>query len=141
MDTIPPVAKAALSDAISDVVLKQSVALCGSSSRTFFAPYLASSNCERNMSTESVSSGPATRATKQMELHPLAPLTADEITTAAAIVRGVWPEKTDLHFKVITLQEPPKSEVVPYLEAEHEGGQLPTIGRKAFVNYYLRNTV
>jgi len=93
--------------------------------------------------TDSSSWAPAVAAapTKLQVTHPLAALSAAEISATALLVKGVWPAQTDIHFKVITLQEPPKAEVVPYLEAEHSGGQRPTIARKAFVNYYIKNTV
>jgi primary-amine oxidase len=93
------------------------------------------------MCTESVNITPAAFPTKQTASHPLAPLAALEITTAATLVKRRWPAHTDLHFKVITLEEPPKAEVITYLEAEHCGRPLPRISRKAFVNYYIRNTV
>lgn len=92
------------------------------------------------MSTDSVDTTPAAFPTKQTASHPLAPLAASEITTAATLVKRRWPAHTDLHFKVITLEEPPKAEVITYLEAEHCGRPLPRISRKAFVNYYIRNT-
>lgn len=92
------------------------------------------------MATESISSLPE-RLTKQRPLHPLAPLTGDEIKAAAAIIKSVWPAGTDLQFKNITLEEPAKAEVIPYLDAEHAGASLPSFQRKAFINYYIRNTV
>ena len=73
--------------------------------------------------------------------HPLCPLTASEISTTAHLVRSVWPANIDLRFKVITLDEPAKKSMIPYLEAEHSGASLPEIPRKAFVSYYIRNTV
>jgi len=76
-----------------------------------------------------------------MPSHPLAPLSASELQSASSIIKASWPEHTDLHFKVVTLQEPPKAQVLKYLEAEHNGGSLPVISRKAFINYYIRNTV
>jgi len=91
--------------------------------------------------TDSSSWTPTTTPAKQQVAHPLAALSAAEISATAQLVKGAWPAQTDIHFKVVTLQEPPKAEVVPYLEAEHSGGQRPTIARKAFVNYYIRNTV
>jgi primary-amine oxidase len=91
------------------------------------------------MSTE-IATDAAPQATKAVALHPLAPLSASEITTAASIIKASWPAHTDLHFKVITLQEPPKAEVLKYLEAEHAGKSRPSISRKAFLNYYIRNT-
>ncbi|ORX95352.1 copper amine oxidase [Clohesyomyces aquaticus] len=92
------------------------------------------------MSTEAVATSPTPRAVKGVSSHPLAPLSASEITLASSIIKASWPAHTDIHFKVITLQEPAKSDVLPYLEAEHGGKPLPAIGRKAFVNYYIRNT-
>ncbi|KAF2640209.1 hypothetical protein P280DRAFT_469912 [Massarina eburnea CBS 473.64] len=88
------------------------------------------------MSTESV----ATSLAKGIPEHPLAPLSATEITNAAAIIKASWPAHTDLHFKAITLEEPPKTEVVKYLEAEHNGSPRPSVSRRAFLNYYIRNT-
>ena len=92
------------------------------------------------MSTE-IATDTTLQATKAVSSHPLAPLSASEITTAASTIRASWPAHTDLHFKVITLQEPPKVEVLQYLEAEHTGKSRPDVTRKAFLNYYIRNTV
>ena len=92
------------------------------------------------MSTE-VATDPSPRSEKSVTSHPLSPLSASELKDAAAIIKASWPAHTDLHFKVVTLQEPPKVEVLKYLEAEHSGKSVPSISRKAFVNYYIRNTV
>jgi primary-amine oxidase len=81
------------------------------------------------------------RTAKTVPSHPLAPLSAAELKTAASIIKASWPARTDLHFKVVTLQEPPKAEVINYLEAEHGNKSLPAVSRKAFINYYIRNTV
>ncbi len=78
---------------------------------------------------------------KYTAAHPLCPLTASEISTTADLVRSVWPANIDLRFKVITLEEPAKKSMIPFLEAEHSGASLPEISRKAFVSYYIRNTV
>jgi primary-amine oxidase len=78
---------------------------------------------------------------KQATLHCTAPLTGDEISHASSLVKALYPSNTSLQFKVVTLQEPPKSEVLQYLEAEHSGRPLPSLERKAFINYYIRNTV
>lgn len=78
---------------------------------------------------------------KSSVAHPLCPLTASEITASADLMRSVWPSNTDLRFKVITLDEPLKKEFIPYLEAEHSGAPLPSVDRKAFISYYIRNTV
>jgi Cu2+-containing amine oxidase len=93
------------------------------------------------MSSEIVATSPAPRTATSVPAHPLAPLSAAELTQAAAIIKASWPAHTDLHFKVVTLEEPPKSEVLAYLDAEHSHRPLPTISRRAFLNYYIRNTV
>lgn len=80
-------------------------------------------------------------AMKQSEAHPLCPITSSEITRSAELIKRCWPTKTSFHFKAITLEEPAKTELVPYLEAEHKGCRLPHIDRRAFVSYYIRNTV
>lgn len=73
--------------------------------------------------------------------HPLGPLSGDEIVQASTLVKGAWPEVVDLHFRVITLREPAKAELVPYLTAERAGEPTPSIDRRAFVVYYFRGTV
>lgn len=73
--------------------------------------------------------------------HPLSPLTAFEISTSSQLIHRLYPPRTDLHFKVVTLQEPAKAQIVPYLEAEHARTKKPFIERRSFVCYYIRNTV
>lgn len=95
---------------------------------------------KNSMATDVQSSLPL-RAAKQTNTHPLAPVDANEIKQAASFVRAEWPADTDLHFKCVTLQEPAKREVVPYLEAEATGTALGTsIDRRVMVNYYIRKT-
>ncbi|KAF2759945.1 hypothetical protein EJ05DRAFT_437265 [Pseudovirgaria hyperparasitica] len=92
------------------------------------------------MSTDFTTSAPALLHAKHSSAHPLAPLAAEEIAAAAHLIKATWPPNTDFCFKVITLDEPAKLRVLPYLEAEHLGERTPQLDRKAFVNYYLRNT-
>lgn len=92
------------------------------------------------MSTE-IATDATPRTAKTVPSHPLAPLSATELQNAASIIRASWPAHTDLHFKVVTLQEPPKAEVLKYLAAEHDNLSRPSVSRKAFINYYIRNTV
>ena len=73
--------------------------------------------------------------------HPLGPLTASEISRSVSLIKELWPPHADIQFKTITLQEPEKAEVVPFLAAEHAGQQTPFVERRSFVIYYLRNTV
>lgn len=82
-----------------------------------------------------------TRPSKQVHTHPFAPLSKDEIYSAAGLVKSQWPEGTDLQFKAVTLEEPAKQEAIKYLEAENNGLSTPTIDRRAFVSYYIRKTV
>lgn len=93
------------------------------------------------MATESISTSLPVRTGKQAHVHPLAPINSNEIQNAVALIASQWPKGQDLQFKLVTLQEPAKDEMVPYLEAEFHGGKLPTIDRKVFVTYYLRRTV
>lgn len=73
--------------------------------------------------------------------HPLGPLSGDEISQSSALIRAQWPEGTKFQFKILTLLEPPKTELVPYLAAEKAGETPKPIDRKSQVVYYLRNTV
>lgn len=93
------------------------------------------------MSAERVSRGAEVRVAKQVAVHPLSPLTASEIVRAADLIRNLYPTGIQLQFKAVTLQEPEKARLVPYLDAEHGGRRLPSIDRRAFVAYYIRNTV
>lgn len=92
------------------------------------------------MSTEQVSVSEVGVA-NHVAIHPLSPLTASEISRASDLIRHLYPSATRLHFKAVTLEEPEKARLVPYLDAEHAGKRLPAIDRKAFVSYYIRNTV
>ena len=93
------------------------------------------------VSVDTVSTSLPTRAARRDDVHPLAPISADEIQNAVTLVKSQWPANTGLQFKAITLQEPAKSEAVPYIEAEFHGYDLPQIDRRVFVSYYLRQTV
>jgi primary-amine oxidase len=56
--------------------------------------------------------------------HPLAPLGPHEIQLATKIITASFPS-VELRFKLIDLNEPVKKALVPYLEAERTGSQLP----------------
>ncbi|CAF9907186.1 hypothetical protein IMSHALPRED_005464 [Imshaugia aleurites] len=92
------------------------------------------------MSTDQISYAPMAAPVKQIATHPLCPITAAEIKQSVDLIRSLYPAKTDFVFKAITLEEPQKAQLVPYLDAEHSGRKLPHIDRKTFVCYYLRNT-
>ncbi|KAI4109207.1 MAG: hypothetical protein L6R37_000638 [Teloschistes peruensis] len=92
------------------------------------------------MSTEQVPFRSTLGQAKRPSSHPLSPLTSSEITNASSLVQKLWPSNIDLQFKILTLQEPEKTQVLPYLNAEHRGAKTPTIERKVFVCYYIRKT-
>lgn len=93
------------------------------------------------MSTEQVSYTPSARVVKRLATHPLSPLTASEIVRSVELIKGLYPSTASFQFKTITLEEPEKAQLVPYLDAEHYGGALPVLERKALVCYYISNTV
>ena len=73
--------------------------------------------------------------------HPIGPLTASEISQSSSLIKSVWPSSTNIQFKVITLQEPKKAELAPFLTAERTGVSSASLDRRSFVVYYIRNTV
>ena len=73
--------------------------------------------------------------------HPLGPLTHAEISESTGLIKALWPTNTNIQFKTITLHEPSKAELTPFLVAEHSGQARPVVERKSFVVYYIRNTV
>ncbi|KAJ5832084.1 hypothetical protein N7474_000395 [Penicillium riverlandense] len=52
--------------------------------------------------------------------HPFDPLSPAEIVQAVRIVKKAIPNET-LAFRMVTLLEPPKSQMIPFLSAEHAG--------------------
>jgi len=77
----------------------------------------------------------------KLPTHPLGPLTPDEIRRTSSVIAQSWPQGTQFRFKSIKLREPTKAELIPYLEAERAGKELPVIERFSDVVYYLKNTV
>ncbi|KAM0228999.1 hypothetical protein ACHAPO_010274 [Fusarium lateritium] len=71
--------------------------------------------------------------------HPLDPATAEEIEQATTIVKQFF-YGIPLHFKAVGLDEPPKRELVAYLEAEHSGAPLPALPRRIFAMWYIHRT-
>jgi len=53
-------------------------------------------------------------------MHPFDPLSPDEISRTAAIVLPHFGSQ-EPNFRVITLQEPPKKEMITFLDSEHAG--------------------
>jgi primary-amine oxidase len=73
--------------------------------------------------------------------HPLDPLTSSEITQVSALLKEVSPGKA-LHFKVISIIEPPKQVLRDFLQAERHNQQHAWIHlpRQAAALYYHRGT-
>ena len=93
------------------------------------------------MAAEQSANLTAEYATPAYTIHPLAPLTSGEILQSRDLIQSLYSASTALLFKQITLQEPRKEELVPYFDGEHRGVQAQGIDRRAFINYYIRNTV
>src|SRR5579871_6120708 len=52
--------------------------------------------------------------------HPLASLSIDETNAARDVILSCHPD-TAIGFRMISLQEPVKAELIPFLEIEHSG--------------------
>jgi len=73
------------------------------------------------------------------KMHPLDPITAEEITQVSTLLKAKTSDKS-LHFKLITISEPPKSILRPFLAAERNGSTPSQIPRLASALYYHRGT-
>lgn len=60
--------------------------------------------------------------------HPLSALSIDETNLARDVILSYHPEEL-LYFRQILLLEPPKNEIVPFLELEHSGKLCPDTQR------------
>lgn len=67
--------------------------------------------------------------------HPLAQLSATETTAARETILSASDKSVTIQFRSISLQEPPKHELVPFLEAEHRGEHVKRLQRLARVQY------
>jgi hypothetical protein len=61
--------------------------------------------------------------------HPLEQLGAGEIHAARSIIRRLRPYYASIVYTTITLEEPPKATLIPFLEAEHNGKLDPRTER------------
>ncbi|KAE8451561.1 hypothetical protein EG329_003634 [Mollisiaceae sp. DMI_Dod_QoI] len=71
--------------------------------------------------------------------HPLDPLSAEEVVQVSSLLKSKSPDKS-LHFKIITIIEPPKEKLRPFLKAERNGTAGPPLPRRASALYYHRGT-
>lgn len=76
---------------------------------------------------------------KMTDLHPLDPATAEELALATSMIKNSF-AGFELHFKAGGLHEPPKKDLVAYLDAEHSGQPLPTLPRCIFLIWYIQRT-
>ncbi|QPG96776.1 hypothetical protein C2857_005235 [Epichloe festucae Fl1] len=70
--------------------------------------------------------------------HPLTQLSVQEFTKARDIIVKLYGSSQPVYFRQISLQEPSKESLIPYLEAEHAGtltAETPRPGRHARVEY------
>jgi primary-amine oxidase len=63
--------------------------------------------------------------------HPLDPLSKAEFEKARQCIIAARGSDVVIKFRAIYREEPPKRELVPYLDAEHSGGITPSTPRPA----------
>jgi primary-amine oxidase len=71
--------------------------------------------------------------------HPLDPITAAEIVQVSTLLKAHSPNEK-LHFKIITIIEPPKYQLRGFLASERNGEAKLTLPRRASALYYFRGT-
>ncbi|KAI9703925.1 MAG: hypothetical protein M1820_005707 [Bogoriella megaspora] len=85
----------------------------------------------------------SSQASRSDHLHPLHPVTGDEISRASNIVKRTFRDVDgDIHFKNISLHEPPKAFLLPYLDAEAAGStpsERPFVPRCLSVTWSSHN--
>lgn len=106
-------------------------------------PFIKSSRSLIYGCVESLHLQPSTTqpSTSMSAPHPLCPLSGAEIKAAAQVIQTAWPASVSLRFKVVTLSEPAKGELAPYLDAKDKGLSATQPDRRAFLAYYIRGTV
>lgn len=71
-----------------------------------------------------------------MALHPFDSLTVAEADLATKLVKDAHPADAEVHFVQVDRCDPPKQDMIRYIEAERNGGVLPRIPRVVYVYYY-----
>ncbi|EEP82637.1 conserved hypothetical protein [Uncinocarpus reesii 1704] len=77
--------------------------------------------------------------TKPTASHPFDPLSPEEIALVVQAVKHAYAEKNVI-FRVVTLAEPRKVDMIPFLEAEHASKSAIPPCRTAMVQFYLENS-
>ncbi|KAF8003081.1 hypothetical protein HF325_002326 [Metschnikowia pulcherrima] len=75
-----------------------------------------------------------------MAIHPFDSATDSEIRLTSKLVKDAHSASENVHFVQIDRLDPPKKDMLKYLEAERNGGPLPSISR-VFYCYYYTNTL
>jgi primary-amine oxidase len=83
---------------------------------------------------------PGSSSGSEAHSHPLSPLSEHEFRNARDIINGLYGAESTLFFRAISLNEPRKAELIPYLEAEHAGAALAELSerrppREALIEY------
>lgn len=73
-------------------------------------------------------------------VHPFDSVKEDEIRLASKLVKDAYPASANVHFVQIDKLDPPKDDMLKYLEAEKHGLPLPKISRVLYV-YFYTNTL
>ncbi|ORY83671.1 copper amine oxidase [Protomyces lactucae-debilis] len=68
------------------------------------------------------------------QLHPLDPLTCDEIAATSKLLRKAF-SNSKIRFQQIEFSEPAKAELIPYLDAERLGQSLPAAPARRMKSY------
>ncbi|ONH68885.1 Copper amine oxidase 1 [Cyberlindnera fabianii] len=71
-----------------------------------------------------------------MAIHPFDSITDAEFSLTAKLVKGAHPGHK-IHFTQIDRLDPPKKDMIRFLDAERAGAPLPTIYRRTYAYYYL----
>lgn len=69
-------------------------------------------------------------------IHPFDTVTESEVRLASKLVKDAYPASANVHFTQIDKVDPPKKDMIKYLEAEKHGGELPFIPRVLYCYYY-----
>ncbi|EGV60492.1 Cytochrome c oxidase subunit 1 [Yamadazyma tenuis] len=70
------------------------------------------------------------------KVHPFESVTDYEIRAASKLVKDAYPASANVHFVQIDRVDPPKKDMIKYLEAEKHGADLPFIPRVLYCYYY-----
>ncbi|MCH0628386.1 hypothetical protein JNB11_00105 [Kocuria palustris] len=75
-----------------------------------------------------------------MALHPFDSVKDYEIRAASKAVKDSHPALDDVHFVQIDRLDPPKKDMIRYLDAEHSGLPVPEIPRVLYLYYWTKGS-